>query len=326
VSQYPPGWALVLTPAAALGLPLWIANPLIGAATVAAFFELARRSTSEESAWLGALLLMLSSFFIFQSASYFAHSLVALFAILFALFGLRFLERGGAAPALLAGACIGVIGFTRPQAAALTALSFVAALAARPSRRFGLIWFGLGGAPFALALLLYNAAITGDPLVLVQSLRANEPLGSPPFEALSLWLRRCGRLVLWTAPPLVFGYVAAFAVVARRRSLAFTDWIMPATLGFYLFYAADGGNQYGRIICSRRGRSLCSPSLRRSILFCLRSRTDRGGAGLPQSSSRVSFFRSPTFPPALFASIRSSSNDRMCTDRRKARRVERRSC
>src|SRR5262249_22360590 len=60
VSQYAPGWAAVLALASALGLPLWIVNPFIGAATLAAFFFLARRSVSDEGAWIGVLLLGLS--------------------------------------------------------------------------------------------------------------------------------------------------------------------------------------------------------------------------------------------------------------------------
>src|SRR5262249_55060870 len=107
ISEYPPGWALVLAPAAALGVPLWIINPFIGAATLAAFYILARRHVSRESAWIGVLLLGLSSFFVLNSGSYFSHSLTALYGLLFALFGLRYIERQETWCAVAAGACIG---------------------------------------------------------------------------------------------------------------------------------------------------------------------------------------------------------------------------
>ena len=44
---------------------------------------------------------------------------------------------------------------------------------------------------------------------------------------------------------LVFAYIIAFFTALARRRGDFTDWIMPVTIIFYLFYSGGGGNQYG---------------------------------------------------------------------------------
>jgi hypothetical protein len=245
ISQYAPGWAMVLAPFAALNLPLWIVNPLIGAATLAAFFVLARRYVSNEGAWIGALLLGASSFFIFNSSSYFAHSLTALFGVAFVLFGSRYIERREIWCAIGAGACIGLMGLTRTQNAVIFALPFAAALAIRPDRRSGLLWFGLGGAPFLVALLLFNGVVTGNPLIAVQNVTGNESFGAPSLLTVTLAFHRFAELFNWTSPVLVFGFAIAFFAALRRGKIEFSDWIMPATIGAFLLYALYGGNQYG---------------------------------------------------------------------------------
>jgi hypothetical protein len=58
-------------------------------------------------------------------------------------------------------------------------------------------------------------------------------------------LKRIVRLHAWTSPILLYGSAAAFVILARRRALGLTDWIMPLTVAMFLTYAGDGGNQYG---------------------------------------------------------------------------------
>ena len=144
VSRYTPGWALIAAPVAALGLPLWFVNPLIGAATLIAFFYLACVYVSKESAWIGALLLGASSFFILNSASYFSHILTTLYGVLFAIFASRYAANGSSWYAVLAGACIGLMGLTRTANSLIFVIPFVASLAMSPPR--GLVSFGLGWA------------------------------------------------------------------------------------------------------------------------------------------------------------------------------------
>jgi len=244
-SPYAPGWAMVLAPAAALGIPLWIVSPSIGAATLSTFFVLARRYVGRESAWLGVLLLGVSPFFILNSASYFSHSLTALCGVTFALFGLRYIERGEIWCAVATGVCLGLMGLTRSQNAAIFVVPFAVTLAMTPKRRIGLVWLGLGGAPFAAALLAYNGAITGNPLLPVADVHRSEPVGQLSLRSVRETARHFADLYIWTSPVLVFGYMLAFVSAIRRLRLDFTDWIMPVTIIFFFFFSGSGGQQYG---------------------------------------------------------------------------------
>ena len=245
VSQYLPGWPIIMTPAAALQAPLWLVNPLLAAASVATFFALARQYVGRETAWIGLALLVGSAFFLMTYGSYFNHGLTTLAGLAFALFGCRYGREGRVRDALLAGACIGVMGLTRPQNALIFAAPFVVFVASTRDRRPGLLWFGLGGAPFLAALLAYDAVMTGNPLKPVQAMMVREPVGIPTGRGFKRVIQRLFRLPEWTSPVLFFGWAAACLLALKRRSFDFTDWIMPVTFVALLFYGGQGGPQYG---------------------------------------------------------------------------------
>ena len=186
-----------------------------------------------------------SSFFVLNSGSYFSHSLTALYGVVFALFGLRYIERGEIWCAVAAGACIGLMGLTRTQNAVIFIAPFAIALAMTQGRRLGLFWFGLGGAPFLAALLAFNGAVTGDPLLPVQNWHKPERFGAPSVSTIKHTLRHFRQLYIWTSPVLLFGFIVAFVTALRRRGVDFTDWIMPITVIFFLLYNTSGGEQYG---------------------------------------------------------------------------------
>jgi hypothetical protein len=245
VSQYPPGWAIALAPAVALGLPLWMVTALCGAATLFAFFWLARLEVSPQSAWIGVITLGTSAFFILNSASFFSHSLATFCGVLFALLGLRYVEKEKASYALAAGACLGVMGLTRPQNALVFLVPYAVTLLIAPDRRRGLIWLGAGGLPFLFALLAYNDALTGNPLTGVTAHFQGEPFQLPTSEAIWRTEKRLRELIVWTSPILVAGYAFGLGTLIIRRETKFTDWIMPLTIFFFLFFPGEGGNQYG---------------------------------------------------------------------------------
>jgi hypothetical protein len=245
LSQYPPGWSLVMAPAAALGVPLWMVDPAVGAATLVLFYVLARRHVSRQVAGLGVLALGFSAFYVLNAASFFNHAFTTLAALAFALCAERFLEHGRVRDALLAGLCIGVVGVTRTQNAVPFVLAFLFMLAGRRDRWPGVIWFGLGGLPLLCGLLAYNAMTTGHPLTPPQNVLGEEPLGRLGVESLTMNAKRIVRLHVWTSPILLYGSGAAFLVLLVRRKLGLTDWILPLTVLMFLTYAGDGGNQYG---------------------------------------------------------------------------------
>ena len=246
LSIYQPGWALLLTIPVALGLPAWLLNPVLATLLVAAFYRLSRTSIGAEATWLSLLGLCTSSFFLFNYASYFSHGAGALAAVLFAYCGVRYLKGGSWRWALLAGLSLGALGFIRAANAVLFAVPFVIALLGSPGRRSGLAWFALGGAPFAVALLLYQKVVTGSALMPVQYWLLN---GSEPFGLRSSYqgetLRRALRLMLWTSPVIVVAWPLALSWLGYRRRLSFVDWLAPLTVLGFVFYGGHGGVQYG---------------------------------------------------------------------------------
>lgn len=247
ISSYQPGWALLLTPAVLAGVPTWLLSPMIGAAMTVVFFGLARVETGRAYAWTAVIALMTSAFFVLNLGSYFSHGAAALAALVFAFCGHRYLTAGQVKWALLAGASLGYLGFIRAFNAPLVGLSFVVVLLMTRERRAGLVWLGLAGAPFLALLLAYNTAVTGDPLLQVQEWvsQDGEPFGAPSLASVAETARRLARLALWTSPVFLPAWAAGFAGLAWRRRLSFVDWIFPVTVLGFLFYAGDGGNQYG---------------------------------------------------------------------------------
>ncbi len=247
LSQYPPGWALILTPAALFGVPPWVVNPALGVGLLFAFWTLAREQMGKEAAAAGIISLAGSAFFVLNAASYFSHIACALWGVLFSLFAVRYLHSGKPLYALCAGAFLGLLGITRPFNAVIFMLPFIVTLAALPRRRSGLLPFILGGAPFAVVLVAFNQAITGDPFTMVQSWvnHGHEPLGLPTARSVYLRLTDFIRLNAFTSPLLVLGFVPSFVWLLRRHKLAFTDWIVPITALGFAFYGGDGGDQYG---------------------------------------------------------------------------------
>ncbi len=247
LSVYQPGWSLLLAGPVALGVPVWLVNPLLGTLTTLGFYHLALRQMRREAAMLATLGLVTSAFFLFNFASLFNHGPGALAAVLFALCGVAFLETGDRRLALLAGAALGAPGFLRAPNAVIFVIPFVFAVLADRRRWGGLLWLGVRGLPFASLLLGYNKLITGDPLLLGQSwlLKGGEPLGVRSASSLNETVRRLVRLLLWTSPTIFFGWPLALLAVARQKRLSFVDFLAPITVLAFAFYGGEGGAQYG---------------------------------------------------------------------------------
>lgn len=129
-SRYWPGFALLLAPFSALGVP-WAANPAIGALTIPALHRLTElASGSREAAGWAIALALASPAFIVNTISYYSMPAHLLCNVLFALL----LLRPSPGRALLAGA-IGSLALTLHQPAPhlLFCLAFFAWLLARRS-------------------------------------------------------------------------------------------------------------------------------------------------------------------------------------------------
>lgn len=111
-SIFPPGWPLVLSLGALVGLP-WLVNPLLAGLTVLLTHALVRDLFSRGAAHLAALLLALSPVFLFVSASHMSHTF-SIACALTTLLGIHRARTQGPIWAGLAGLATGWLFLTRP--------------------------------------------------------------------------------------------------------------------------------------------------------------------------------------------------------------------
>jgi hypothetical protein len=252
VGRFPPGWPAALALAKLVGLPGWLLNPLLGAATVALLFLVARRRAGEGVACLAALGLLTTPFFVFNSSSFFSHTFCGLLLLLFCLFGLRALDEGRARDALVAGLFVGLAFDTRYFTALLFGLVYAAHLLAR--RRLGGLGLaaltGLGALPGVLLLLVYNWKITGDPFLLVTTwVEPEEGLGFAKGHNITTAIARDAYnlvdLSRWAAPVFVVGYFWALWSGLRTRTLAFTGALLAVVIVAHGLYHIGWGPRLG---------------------------------------------------------------------------------
>lgn len=244
---FPPGWPLLLAAGIWIGLPAWVVNPLVGTLTLALVWRLGERLHGPRVAVLATGLVAVSPFFLFNAASYFSHTLCGALLLGAAVLAARD-DRLAAWVPLGVGALIGWAVVTRYLTGVVCGLPIVLWLI-RPGvdRRRAIALVAAGGLPWALGLLAYNHALTGDPFRLTTT-----PL------TYSLWFRdgfllrgadilatHLLRYLLWTPPALVVAYVIALRHAPSSLRRGWLDWMPVLMAGVLYFYVERGGNQYG---------------------------------------------------------------------------------
>jgi hypothetical protein len=250
-SVFPPGWPAVLAAALALRVPTWLVNPLLGAALLWLTFLTGRRIAGDRVAAVSAGVVALSPFFVFNSASFFAHTGCAVLVLGYAYAGLRALEDRRAGWAAAAGAMLGAALLTRNYTAVWCAVPFGIALARRG--RFGLLALMACAAaafPFALVALWYNGATMGQFFAPAMGggFEAYDDRWFPPG-----WIGRAVEItgghmlafMAWTPPALLGLYLWTWRSAPRGQPRRFTDFIVPAVVLGYFIYVDRGGNGYG---------------------------------------------------------------------------------
>ncbi|MGH8437028.1 MAG: hypothetical protein ACRERX_21790 [Pseudomonas sp.] len=168
VSQYPPGYIVLLMAGFKLGA-VWLVGPLL--AGVAVFFTvLAAARLLDHEPWiarLSGLLLALSPFAIAQAGSYMSHTAAAAVGAAL-LYSYARARSPGKAPLIAAGLLLGVLFAIRPYTAVALGTVVFAALASdaalRGRRRAALLTLGLAALPLVLSVALYNQSLFGAPL------------------------------------------------------------------------------------------------------------------------------------------------------------------
>jgi hypothetical protein len=255
VSQYPPGWPMVLAGGLLLGIPAWMMNALLGGGSVAAIVALCRRVGDRSATVVTVALFTLTPFYIMNAASYFSHTLSSLLILLFCLCLLPDGEIVRSHKLVAAGAIVGILAMTRYFDVLPLLPTFLFWLVMqKPTawpRLLGLMAAGL--IPFLMLLMIYQYLITGSPFRSSYSVM-NTPEISETFVGLdpsriaigaTTTAARLGELGLWTSPILVIAYFCCMLRKLKDRKLAYYDLIFPGFLLAYVAFADTGGNRYG---------------------------------------------------------------------------------
>lgn len=161
-----PGWPVVLSLGVLAKAP-WLVNPVLAGVAVLLTHALVSRLYNRSLAHVVALLLAVSPWFIFMSASFMSHpativwTLIALLAVANARDSRRWLWGA------VAGGALGALFLTRPQEALMVGLAIgIWLLFPKPSVKWrSLAAMAAGGILVAGLIFPYNRALTGDPLL-----------------------------------------------------------------------------------------------------------------------------------------------------------------
>jgi hypothetical protein len=254
VSAYWPGFALLLAPFAALGVP-WLLNPLLGGATLCIVWRLARRLVPSPSAAGWAVLLTAASpAFAVNAISFYSMAAHLLFNLLFVSLILTPEPRR-----LFAAGAVGsfALSLHNPVPHLLFALPWIAWIGLRRDgiRRLGALC--LGYLPLSLALglgwLWLRSRVVGTGAQGPRALDLAAGMAKVAFTAPSVDLllaRAAGliELILWAAPGLLlvacWGALRSFRrPVDRRLSLLALSGI--CTLAGYMFVPFNQGHGWG---------------------------------------------------------------------------------
>lgn len=177
--KYSPGWPATLSLGARLGVP-WLVNPLLGGLAVWLVYRLGSKIVGRGGGLLAALLTGTSPMFLMLSGTLMSHNLSLILTISFSLAWLDLFTERGTNPksthvpnwmlVAVAGSTLGLLTLTRPLTALGVFLPFGihgASLLLRGdgAKRKRLIFVGGLALILSAILLLWQAALTGDPFL-----------------------------------------------------------------------------------------------------------------------------------------------------------------
>ena len=178
--------------------------------------------------------------------------------LVFALAALRWLEAGRTFDVAVAGLALGVMAVTRYVPAVPLFLPFAAVVLAHWLRRrplpgspvTAILVLAVTALPFVAALVLYQWALTGDPLKTGYWLTGSyaTKLRFDPHTLRSGVIRtvyRLAELVRWTSPLLLAGYAVALLWKLRAGTFRFYDAVFPLSVLLLVSYPSLGGTRWG---------------------------------------------------------------------------------
>jgi 4-amino-4-deoxy-L-arabinose transferase-like glycosyltransferase len=170
--KYPPGWPAVLALGVLARVP-WLVNPLLAALALYLVYRLGRTLYDDRTGLLAAVLGLTSPLLLVLGGSFLSHMVTFVWLLLFTLWFVwtaRSDHDQARSPwyALGAGLAVGLAFLTRSLTAVAYALPFAVyslyqVILRRQAHWRNYLLMGLSGAIVALALPVYQWAVTGDP-------------------------------------------------------------------------------------------------------------------------------------------------------------------
>lgn len=255
ISTYWPGFALLLTPFVALGMP-WLLNPLLAAGSLVLIALCARELFEDRTAPGWALLLALASpQFTVSAISYYSMSAHLFFNLAFVALLLR-----PTVPRAFAAGAVGSFALVlhQPLPHLLFALPWLGWLAFGRARRAALgallagylpicLALGVGWASLRASIRASAAAMPGAQggSVLDLALRSLGALALPDLDLLYDRLVGAEKLFLWAVPGLPILAVLGFLWRREKVGARLLGASAVCTLVGYLFVPLDQGHGWG---------------------------------------------------------------------------------
>ena len=252
-SRFPLGWPLAIAAATTVGVPAWMINPLLGAATLVLTGMLGARLYGPRVGVIAAGVVGVSPFFLFNGGSYFSHAFCGVLLLGAAYVASR-PDRTPAWAPLTIGFLLGWAVLARYLTGVVCAIPILiwfirsdAASGGGPSIWRQLALVALGGLPWVAVLAWHNVSFTGSPwqlttLPLTRSLWFKSGWYYRGADIISTHLQ---RYATWTPPLIVALYVYYLRAAPRELRRGWLDWMLIVTVAALYAYVERGGNQYG---------------------------------------------------------------------------------
>ena len=252
-SKYPPGWPVLLAIGVFLGAPRLV-NPLLGAGTLLLLYAMGKKLYTPQIALLASLFALASPYFLFNTASYFAHTASLFFIALLLFLLMQGWQERSSLYFFLAGISGSASFLVRPfdQCVVLIPVG-VFLVVSRVRKQLGtkhVALFGLGQLNGFLLFLLYNTLQNGHPFMTGYHVA---DAWMEQWFGLELWMWEynvsyLGKLLTWSFPALpILALYTLFSPAPERlkrweRGLAS---ILFALIIAYAMIAFPEGPAYG---------------------------------------------------------------------------------
>lgn len=255
VSQYAPGWSVVLIPFRQLGIEtLGAPLALLGSGLLLAS-ALRSVGTSTQGTTFLLTLTILAPFTLFNGASLFPMTLAGMLVLAIICLQIRDDKAPRTTNRLLIGLAFSALLTVRTEVFGILALFYgLDRVVVRGRHVFAdLPAYAIGALPLTALFMAYNFAITGNPIVPPFSwVRATQSLGigasadAFPFRT-AFWNEQVwfGLLCGFGGVPLLILYGFAIARKLRSMSLRYYDLLPIGAVGFFFFFLDIGGHQFG---------------------------------------------------------------------------------